>query len=168
MKKKNKLMAAVFALILGVSTVMPGMQAQASDMNKFPVQNRTTHDKSHTAGLQTFLLNYHIKTKDIIKSHGMVDGSFGDGTADAVSEYQDLRGLKVDGSCGRITWIDIQTQIRNCKTTTSNGWESYRLNATYYNSGKSLKRRISDSRWEAWYGNPSDTDGSTVMWHYVG
>ena len=29
MKKKNKLMAAVFALILGVSTVMPGMQAQA-------------------------------------------------------------------------------------------------------------------------------------------
>lgn len=50
-----------------------------------------------------FLLNYHIKTKDIIKSHGMVDGSFGDGTADAVSEYQDLRGLKVDGSCGRIT-----------------------------------------------------------------
>lgn len=75
MKKKSKLMAAVFALILGVSTVMPGMQAQASDMNKFPVQNRTTHDKSHTAGLQTFLLNYHIKTKDIIKSHGMVDGS---------------------------------------------------------------------------------------------
>ena len=61
----------------------------------------------------------------------MVDGSFGDGTADAVSEYQDLRGLKVDGSCGRITWIDIQTQIRNCKTTTSNSWEFYRLNATY-------------------------------------
>jgi len=28
MKKKSKLMAAVFALILGVSTVMPGMQAQ--------------------------------------------------------------------------------------------------------------------------------------------
>ena len=43
----------------------------------------------------------------------MVDGSFGDGTADAVSEYQDLRGRKVDGSCGRITWIDIQTQIQN-------------------------------------------------------
>lgn len=36
MKKKSKLMAAVFALILGVSTVMPGMQAQASDMNRFP------------------------------------------------------------------------------------------------------------------------------------
>ena len=29
MKKKSKLMAAVFALILGVSTVMSGMQAQA-------------------------------------------------------------------------------------------------------------------------------------------
>ena len=96
----------------------------------FPVQNRTTHDKSHTAGLQTFLLNYHIKTKDIIKSHGK-------GTADAVATYQDLRGLSVDGSCGNITWKDIQTQIRKCKTTTSNGWESYRLNATYYNSGKS-------------------------------
>ena len=37
MKKKSKLMAAVFALILGVSTVMPGMRAQASDMNRFPV-----------------------------------------------------------------------------------------------------------------------------------
>ena len=118
--------------------------------------------------MQTFLLNYHIKTKDIIKSHGMIDGSYGKGTADAVATYQDLRGLSVDGSCGNITWMDIQTQIRKCKTTTSNGWESYRLNATYYNSGKSLKRRISDSRWEAWYGNPSDTDGSTVMWHYVG
>mgnify|MGYP000181683146 CR=1 FL=1 len=50
MKKKSKLMAAVFALILGVSTVMPGMQAQASDMNKFPVQNRTTHDKKSHSG----------------------------------------------------------------------------------------------------------------------
>lgn len=35
MKKKSKLMAAVFALILGVSTVMPGMQAQAANMDKF-------------------------------------------------------------------------------------------------------------------------------------
>ena len=87
--------------------------------------------------MQTFLLNYHIKTKDIIKSHGLVDGSYGKGTADAVATYQDLRGLSVDGSCGNITWKDIQTQIRKCKTTTSNGWESYRLNATYYNSGKS-------------------------------
>lgn len=168
MKKKSKLMAAVFALILGVSTVMPGMQAQAANMDNFPVQNMSTHQKNYTAGLQTFLLNYHKNTKDIIKSHGMVDGSYGDGTADAVATYQDLRGLSVDGSCGNITWKDIQTQIRKCKTTTSNGWESYRLNATYYNSGKSLKRRISDSRWEAWYGNPSDTDGSTVMWYYVG
>ena len=37
MKKKSKLMAAVFALILGVSTVMPGMQAQAANMDNFPV-----------------------------------------------------------------------------------------------------------------------------------
>ena len=137
-------------------------------MALFPAQNTSTYTKAYTAGLQTFLLNYSKETKDIIRDNGMVDGSYGDGTADAVATYQDLRGLSVDGSCGNITWKDIQTQIRKCKTTTSNGWESYRLNATYYNSGKSLKRRISDSRWEAWYGNPSDTDGSTVMWHYVG
>lgn len=45
MKKKSKLMAAVFALILGVSTVMPGMQAQAANMDNFPVQNMSTHQK---------------------------------------------------------------------------------------------------------------------------
>lgn len=32
MKKKSKLMATVFALILSVSTVMPGMQAQVADI----------------------------------------------------------------------------------------------------------------------------------------
>ena len=65
MKKKSKLMAAVFALIQGVSTVMPGMQAQAANMDNFPVQNMSTHQKNYTAGLQTFLLNYHKNTKDI-------------------------------------------------------------------------------------------------------
>ena len=39
-------MAAVFALILGVSTVMPGMQAQAANMDNFPVQNMSTHQKT--------------------------------------------------------------------------------------------------------------------------
>ena len=46
MKKKSKLMAAVFALILGVSTVMPGMQAQAANMDNFPIQNMSTHQKT--------------------------------------------------------------------------------------------------------------------------
>ena len=168
MKKKSKLMAAVFAFILGVSTVMPGMQAQAANMDNFPVQNMSTHQKNYTAGLQTFLLNYHKNTKDIIKSHGMVDGSYGKGTADAVSVYQELRHLSVDGSCGHATWKNIHNAIQHCSSTSSGGYQMYRLWTPYYNSGKCLRKRLSDNIWNAWYGNPSDTDGSTVMWHYVG
>lgn len=161
-------MAAVFALILGVSTVMPGMQAQAADMDQFPIQNQSTHQKRYTAGLQTFLLNYSVKTKDIIKSHGMVDGSYGKGTADAVSQYQEKVHISVDGSCGHATWKSIHLQIKKCYSTISGGWQVYKLWTPYYNSGKSLRRRQSDSQWNAWYGEPSDTDGSTVKWHYVG
>lgn len=51
MKKRNKLMAAAFAFILGVSTVMPGMQAQAGVMAQFPAQNTSTYTKAYTAGL---------------------------------------------------------------------------------------------------------------------
>ena len=60
-------MAAVFALILGVSTVMPGMQAQASNMHNFTPQNMSSYSTKLTAGLQTFLLNYSKDTKDYIR-----------------------------------------------------------------------------------------------------
>ena len=73
MKKRNKLMAAAFAFILGVSTVMPGMQAQAGVMARFPAQNTSTYTKAYTAGLQTFLLNYSKETKDIIRDSNFVD-----------------------------------------------------------------------------------------------
>lgn len=61
MKKRNKLMAAAFAFILGVSTVMPGMQAQAGVMAQFPAQNTSTYTKAYTAGLQTFLIAKKLK-----------------------------------------------------------------------------------------------------------
>src|SRR5947208_5785148 len=32
------------------------------------------------------------------------DGQYGDGTATAISAFQDARGLRVDGICGRQTW----------------------------------------------------------------
>lgn len=169
MKKRNKLMAAAFAFILGVSTVMPGMQAQAGVMARFPAQNTSTYTKAYTAGLQTFLLNYSKETKDIIRDNGMVDGSYGTATERAVRVYQTKRNLAdKDGMCGPQTWTSIQSYLFSCSSWKDNGWVNYRLNATYYNSGKSLRRKTSNSIWNAWYGQPSDTDGSTVMWHYVG
>lgn len=108
MKKRNKLMAAAFAFILGVSTVMPGMQAQAGVMAQFPAQNTSTYTKAYTAGLQTFLLNYSKETKDIIRDNGMVDGSYGHATERAVRVYQTKRNLAdKDGMCGPQTWTSI-------------------------------------------------------------
>ena len=110
MKKRNKLMAAAFAFILGVSTVMPGMQAQAGVMAQFPAQNTSTYTKAYTAGLQTFLLNYSKETKDIIRDNGMVDGSYGHAIERAVRVYQTKRNLAdKDGMCGPQTWASIQS-----------------------------------------------------------
>lgn len=99
----------------------------------------------------------------------MVDGSYGTATERAVRVYQTKRNLAdKDGMCGPQTWTSIQSYLFSCSSWKDNGWVNYRLNATYYNSGKSLRRKTSNSIWNAWYGQPSDTDGSTVMWHYVG
>ena len=115
MKKRNKLMAAAFAFILGVSTVMPGMQAQAGVMARFPAQNTSTYTKAYTAGLQTFLLNYSKETKDIIRDNGMVDGSYGHATERAVRVYQTKRNLAdKDGMCGPQTWASIQSYLFSC------------------------------------------------------
>ena len=115
MKKRNKLMAAAFAFILGVSTVMPGMQAQAGVMAQFPAQNTSTYTKAYTAGLQTFLLNYSKETKDIIRDNGMVDGSYGHATERAVRVYQTKRNLAdKDGMCGPQTWASIQSYLFSC------------------------------------------------------
>ena len=42
----------------------------------------------------------------MLGSHGPVDpiGTFGDGTRAAIEAFQHLRGLRVDGVCGRQTW----------------------------------------------------------------
>lgn len=122
MKKRNKLMAAAFAFILGVSTVMPGMQAQAGVMAQFPAQNTSTYTKAYTAGLQTFLLNYSKETKDIIRDNGMVDGSYGHATERAVRVYQTKRNLAdKDGMCGPQTWASIQSYLFSCSYWTANG-----------------------------------------------
>lgn len=116
-------MAAAFAFILGVSTVMPGMQAQAGVMAQFPAQNTSTYTKAYTAGLQTFLLNYSKETKDIIRDNGMVDGSYGHATERAVRVYQTKRNLAdKDGMCGPQTWASIQSYLFSCSYWTANGW----------------------------------------------
>ena len=168
MKKKSKLIAAVFALILGVSTVMPGMQAQASKMHNFTPQNMSSYSTKLTAGLQTFLLNYSKDTKDYIRDNGMIDGQYGPATRDAVKLFQRDQHLEKDGKCGKNTWSRIEWFVMNSLFKTKGNWNFYELPATYYNSGNSLAYCPSKDLWRGYYEGSGSISNIKLGWHDIG
>lgn len=168
MKKNNKLFAAAFAIVFGLTAVVPGVQAQAASMSTFPDQNMSSYSTRPTAGLQTFLLNYNKYTKAYIRDNGKVDGQYGTATSDALKIYQHDRGIKSDGMCGNQTWTNIQNYVLSCGSYTDGSWTFYSLKAPYYNSGKSLARRTTDHLWRAYFEGSGNITNFKLGWHNIG
>lgn len=168
MKKNNKLFAAAFAIVFGLTAAVPGMQAQAAYMSTFTPQNMSSYSTKLTAGLQTFLLNYSRDTKDYIRDNGMVDGQYGQATADAVAVFQSDQKLNSDGKCGKNTWTRIENYVTGRKSEIHGTWKFYILNATYYNSGNSLANRPSDHLWRGYYEGSGSISNIKLGWHDIG
>ena len=148
MKKNNKLFAAAFAIVFGLTAAVPGVQAQAAYMSTFTPQNTSSYSTKLTAGLQTFLLNYSKNTKDYIRDNGMIDGQY--------------------GMCGKSTWTHIENYVTSCKPEIHGTWKFYILNATYYNSGNSLANRPSDHLWRGYYEGSGSISNIKLGWHDIG
>lgn len=168
MKKNNKLFAAAFAIVFGLTAAVPGVQAQAAYMSTFTPQNMSSYSTKLTAGLQTFLLNYSRDTKDYIRDNGMVDGQYGQATADAVTVFQSDQKLNPDGKCGKNTWTRIESYVKGRDSEIHGTWKFYILNATYYNSGNSLANRPSDHLWRGYYEGSGSISNIKLGWHDIG
>ncbi len=168
MKKNNKLFAAAFAIVFGLTAAVPGVQAQAAYMSTFTPQNMSSYSTKLTAGLQTFLLNYSKDTKDYIRDNGMIDGQYGPATRDAVKLFQRDQHLEKDGKCGKNTWSRIEWFVMNSLFKTKGNWNFYELPATYYNSGNSLANRPSDHLWRGYYEGSGSISNIKLGWHDIG
>lgn len=168
MKKNNKLFAAAFAIVFGLTATVPGMQAQAAYMSTFTPQNTSSYSTKLTAGLQTFLLNYSKDTKEYIRDNGMVDGQYGKATYEAVKIFQGNVNIKSDGMCGKNTWTHIENYVLKSLFDIHGDWYFYKLHATYYNSGKSLAQRTSDKLWRGYYEGSGSISSIKLGWHDIG
>ena len=168
MKKNNKLFAAAFAIVFGLTAAVPGVQAQAAYMSTFTPQNTSSYSTKLTAGLQTFRRNYSKNTKDYIRDNGMIDGQYGIATRDAVKIFQRNEKIDQDGMCGKSTWTHIENYVTSCKPEIHGTWKFYILNATYYNSGNSLANRPSDHLWRGYYEGSGSISNIKLGWHDIG
>lgn len=114
--KRTKRLLAIFLSVIMVASIMiiPASAATIPTVNwagaiaGFPELYNGSTQSGHIKFLQRFLMMYNDTTRDEIINAGGVDGGFGNGTTNAVIEFQSDNNLSlVDGRPGPQTWSKI-------------------------------------------------------------
>lgn len=113
-KKSQILISLVLVLFFFFGAILP-LSADATDatwanrISRFPEASTAIggYRNEHVAVIQRYFLYYDTYTHGLINNSGGEDGYFGTGTKNAVTYFQNLSGLSVDGVVGTNTWRAI-------------------------------------------------------------
>lgn len=124
MKTTKRLLVAVLALAMCASFLaFPALadepiseHAMYEFRNYFPMMSRNSYNRGYTVALQCFLLGFP-QSSSYISNSGGVDGSYGNGTFNAVKAFQTeakktfLSTMLVDGVTGGDTWAAVARNL---------------------------------------------------------
>ncbi len=119
MKTSKRIIAAVLMVMMLASVMV--LPAAAADVDwckrisTFKEISKSTGGSApgYTIPLQNFLSEYRDDYCSILAQAGGIDGNFGQATEKCVRDYQDQRGLKVDGFVGSKTWYAIGENLED-------------------------------------------------------
>lgn len=109
MKKIHKTISAL--VLVGIMSISSLGYANAQAMRDFP-KIKAGSNNSYVRAMQTMLLNYNAKTRELIISSGGVDEKFGAKTEEALKFFQNRRNIGVDGVCGSESWNQFRKTIK--------------------------------------------------------
>jgi len=150
------LCSAVFSQALADNGLYDQFQPEWAD---FPTQRSSSYQTKPTRALQTILYYYTSTTRTPIANAGGMDGSYGSGTTQAVTNFQTIRGLSsIDGICGGGTWDSLYKILtHNVGEPDENQYNTstaYKFGQTYPGSSEVLTiKRDRREDYKVWYRN---------------
>ena len=134
MKKSKCLKPFLSMLIVMILTFSLIVPAYAMDpdwflrVSAFPTQRKGSQNNSNSVALvgiiQKTMYCYSDETRAYIVNSGGVDGTYGQGTSNAVAAFQQDLSIGIDGDCGPQTWPKIAVRMNNTSSTSGEYFSS--------------------------------------------
>ncbi len=151
-KITKRVVPLILAVVLCLSMAVPAFAATlaVNEVAAFPAQSQG-NSNGYVGVIQRYMYLYNNTTHQYIVNSGGVDGSFGQGTYNAVVAYQAAKGFTTDGVFGSQSWPELASTISLYNNNT------FRYDGAYYHQ---LKPLMHVTNLSAGYVN------STTKWYY--